>query len=56
MHEFLDSGCGINDECEHDHFCTDLGNDETECGLQVSELYLDSGHRYFGEINEGEDC
>lgn len=47
------TGCGINDECSHDHFCTDLANNEMQCGLKVSEVFLRNGQRYFGEINEG---
>ena len=63
-------GCGINDNCNHDQFCTDVGFDEAKllfnyflnvisclfkfnCGQKVAEVFLDSGQKYFGEINEG---
>ena len=48
------TGCGINDDCKTGQFCKDISDQQFQCGQRVSELYLDNGRKYFGEISEGE--
>ena len=49
------TGCGISDNCEAGQFCQDREDGHIECGdNKVSEIYLDNGQKYFGQISKGE--
>ena len=48
------TGCGISDDCQAGQFCQDTEEGQFECGHQVSEMFLDNGQKYFGQITKGE--
>ena len=48
------TGCGISDDCKAGQFCHDTEDGQFECGHKVSQIYLDNGQKYFGQINKGE--
>ena len=48
------TGCGISDDCQPGQFCQNTEEGEFECGHhQVSQIFLDNGQKYFGQINKG---
>ena len=49
------TGCGISDDCEAGQFCQDTEDGHFQCGHKVSQIYLDNGQKYFGQITKGEE-
>ena len=49
------TGCGISDDCQAGQFCQDTEDGHFQCGHKVSQIYLDNGQKYFGQITKGEE-